>query len=97
MLRDHRQLDARRRRRLVVVFTDGKNNAGMATKEIASQLAMAEDTVKKHVGNILEKLAANDRTHAVTIGFHFVTSRWIWSLSSCGVPPRGCAPSYGES
>ncbi len=41
---------------------------GNANKEIAAQLAVAEDTVKKHVGNILEKLGANDRTHAVTIG-----------------------------
>jgi DNA-binding NarL/FixJ family response regulator len=41
---------------------------GNANKEIAVQLAVAEDTVKSHVGNILEKLGANDRTHAVTIG-----------------------------
>ena len=27
-----------------------------------------EDTVKRHVTNILAKLRANDRTHAVTIG-----------------------------
>jgi DNA-binding NarL/FixJ family response regulator len=41
---------------------------GNANKEIAAQLSVREDTVKSHVGNILEKLAANDRTHAVTIG-----------------------------
>ena len=41
---------------------------GNANKEIAAQLAVAADTVKKHVTSILEKLAANDRTHAVTIG-----------------------------
>ena len=41
---------------------------GNANKEIAARLAVAEDTVKKHVTSILEKLAANDRTHAVTIG-----------------------------
>jgi DNA-binding NarL/FixJ family response regulator len=41
---------------------------GNANKEIAAQLAVAEDTVKKHVGSILDKLEANDRTHAVTIG-----------------------------
>ena len=40
---------------------------GNANKEIAAQLSVREDTVKSHVGNILEKLAANDRTHAVTI------------------------------
>jgi len=41
---------------------------GNPNKEIAVQLEVAEDTVKKHVGNILEKLGAIDRTHAVTIG-----------------------------
>jgi DNA-binding NarL/FixJ family response regulator len=41
---------------------------GNANKEIAGQLSIREDTVKSHVGNILEKLGANDRTHAVTIG-----------------------------
>lgn len=40
---------------------------GNANKEIAAQLALAEDTVKRHVTNILSKLRANDRTHAVTI------------------------------
>jgi DNA-binding NarL/FixJ family response regulator len=42
--------------------------AGNANKEIACQLSIAEDTVKGHVTNILAKLGANDRTHAVTIG-----------------------------
>ena len=41
--------------------------AGNANKEIAAQLNLAEDTVKRHVTNILSKLGANDRTHAVTI------------------------------
>jgi DNA-binding NarL/FixJ family response regulator len=41
---------------------------GNANKEIASQLSIAEETVKSHVTNILAKLGANDRTHAVTIG-----------------------------
>jgi DNA-binding NarL/FixJ family response regulator len=42
--------------------------AGNANKEIAAQLSIGEDTVKGHVTNILAKLGANDRTHAVTIG-----------------------------
>ena len=42
--------------------------AGNANKEIAAQLSIEEDTVKRHVTNILAKLRANDRTHAVTIG-----------------------------
>jgi DNA-binding NarL/FixJ family response regulator len=41
--------------------------AGNANKEIAAQLSIAEETVKSHVTSILAKLAANDRTHAVTI------------------------------
>jgi DNA-binding NarL/FixJ family response regulator len=42
--------------------------AGNANKEIACRLSITEDTVKSHVTNILSKLGANDRTHAVTIG-----------------------------
>ena len=42
--------------------------AGNANKEIAGQLSITEETVKSHVTNILSKLGANDRTHAVTIG-----------------------------
>jgi DNA-binding NarL/FixJ family response regulator len=41
---------------------------GNANKEIAAQLSITEVTVKGHVQNILAKLGANDRTHAVTIG-----------------------------
>jgi DNA-binding NarL/FixJ family response regulator len=40
---------------------------GNANKEIACQLSIGEETVKSHVTNILGKLGANDRTHAVTI------------------------------
>jgi DNA-binding NarL/FixJ family response regulator len=42
--------------------------AGNANKEIAAELSIGEETVKGHVTNILAKLGANDRTHAVTIG-----------------------------
>jgi len=41
---------------------------GSANKEIAAQLSISEETVKSRVKNILIKLGANDRTHAVTIG-----------------------------
>ncbi len=41
---------------------------GNANKEIAFRLAITEETVKSRVKNILLKLGANDRTHAVTIG-----------------------------
>ena len=42
--------------------------AGNSNKIIADQLSVGEATVKSHVTNILSKLGANDRTHAVTIG-----------------------------
>jgi DNA-binding NarL/FixJ family response regulator len=42
--------------------------AGNSNKQIADQLSIGEATVKSHVTNILSKLSANDRTHAVTIG-----------------------------
>jgi len=41
---------------------------GLANKEIAARLGTASGTVKMHVQNILAKLDATDRTHAVTIG-----------------------------
>jgi DNA-binding NarL/FixJ family response regulator len=41
--------------------------SGNANKQIAAQLLISEETVKSHVTNILSKLEANDRTHAVTI------------------------------
>ncbi|MBV9038964.1 MAG: response regulator transcription factor [Acidobacteriaceae bacterium] len=41
--------------------------AGNANKQIANRLSIGEATVKSHVTQILSKLGANDRTHAVTI------------------------------
>lgn len=38
---------------------------GNANKRIAADLGISEDTVKAHMKNILAKLDANDRTHAV--------------------------------
>ncbi len=40
---------------------------GLANKEVAARLGTASGTVKMHVQNILAKLDATDRTHAVTI------------------------------
>lgn len=41
--------------------------AGHSNKIVADRLAISEDTVRSHMKNILSKLGANDRTHAVTI------------------------------
>jgi DNA-binding NarL/FixJ family response regulator len=40
---------------------------GLANKDIAHHLGTASGTIKMHVQNILSKLGASDRTHAVTI------------------------------
>jgi len=42
--------------------------AGNSNKQIADRLSVAEATVKSRVTNILSKLSASDRAHAVTIG-----------------------------
>jgi DNA-binding NarL/FixJ family response regulator len=41
--------------------------AGHRNKEIAFQLSISETTVNFHVRNLIEKLRANDRAHAVSI------------------------------
>ena len=40
---------------------------GYRNKQIADQLSISENTVNFHVKNLMDKLRANDRTHAVTI------------------------------
>ena len=40
---------------------------GYRNKQIADQLTIAETTVNFHIKNLVSKLRANDRTHAVTI------------------------------
>jgi DNA-binding NarL/FixJ family response regulator len=41
--------------------------AGDRNKDIAARLAISEETVKVHVKHLMEKLAATDRTQAVSI------------------------------
>jgi DNA-binding NarL/FixJ family response regulator len=41
--------------------------AGRSNKTAADELGISEETVKTHMKSILAKLAASDRTHAVTI------------------------------
>jgi len=40
---------------------------GYKNKQIADQLSIAETTVNFHIKNLVDKLGANDRAHAVTI------------------------------
>jgi DNA-binding NarL/FixJ family response regulator len=40
---------------------------GFRNKQIADRLCIAETTVNFHIKNLVDKLGANDRTHAVTI------------------------------
>jgi DNA-binding NarL/FixJ family response regulator len=42
--------------------------SGNSNKRIADRLSIGEASVKSYVANILSKLDANDRAHAVTIG-----------------------------
>lgn len=41
---------------------------GLSNKEIASALAISEETVKTHVGNVLGKLEADNRAQAIVQG-----------------------------
>jgi DNA-binding NarL/FixJ family response regulator len=63
-LADHALDDALTSREIDVVRLIA---GGHANKLIADQLGITEDTVKGHVKNILSKLGASDRTHAVAI------------------------------
>lgn len=53
----HREVEVLRR------TADGEQN-----RDIAYKLFIAEETVKAHMRQIMQKLGASDRTHAVTIG-----------------------------
>lgn len=64
-LADHATDDALTEREIAVLRLIATGNSN---KEIGEHLSIGEATVKSHVTNILSKLDANDRAHAVTIG-----------------------------
>ena len=62
---------------------------GNGNKQVAAQLSIAVETVRMHLKNILRKLSAHDRTHAVTIA----VTRGILRLeegSSAPAWPQAC-------
>jgi DNA-binding NarL/FixJ family response regulator len=63
-LADHLADDALSEREMEILHQVASGNSN---KLIASHLRISEATVKGHMKNILSKLGANDRTHAVTI------------------------------
>jgi len=63
-LADHAADDQLSSREIDVLRLIGDGNAN---KQIADMLSIGEATVKNHISNILSKLGANDRAHAVTI------------------------------
>jgi DNA-binding NarL/FixJ family response regulator len=64
-LADHATDDALTEREIDVLSLIASGNGN---KQIADALSISEATVKSRVTNILSKLGANDRAHAVTIG-----------------------------
>jgi DNA-binding NarL/FixJ family response regulator len=64
-LADHATDDALTERELDVLRLIA---AGNGNKQIADALSISEATVKSRITNILSKLAAHDRAHAVSIG-----------------------------
>ena len=40
---------------------------GLSNKQIATQLSIPETALQSQIKNLVDKLGANDRTHAVTI------------------------------
>ena len=45
--------------------------AGNSNKQIANILQISEQTIKNHFSNILRKLNANDRAHAVVLAIRY--------------------------
>jgi len=68
---------------------------GQSNKRIARSLGISEQTVKNHVTSIMDKLDANDRTHAVVLA---MLNGWlnIQDASEVRSEPE-LAPSLAES
>jgi DNA-binding NarL/FixJ family response regulator len=58
---------------------------GHSNKQISDLMSISEETVKSHISNILSKLDANDRAHAVMLALR----RGIIDLEDCDNPYAG--------
>ena len=58
--------------------------AGYSNKRVADDLGVSESTVRNHVASLLDKLGADDRTHAVTVALE----RGIIDLAALKVRTR---------
>src|SRR5262249_23319247 len=71
---------------------------GSQNKQVAAQLSIANETVRMHMKNILEKLAAKDRTHAVTIAAtRGILRLWDGSRAAVGPSPADCWDNGGPA
>ena len=56
--------------------------AGSSNKEIALTLSISEETVKRHLSNIFEKLHVSSRLELAVLASRYDLSRWAWI--NCG-------------
>ena len=62
--------------------------AGRSNQAIARELVVTLDTVKKHVGHVLDKLGAANRTQAVTRARELNLIRWRLPPQHRRIPPK---------
>ena len=84
---DDPRLGALSEREREVLAAIGK---GLTNTEIARKFVLAESTVKKHVGRVLEKVGARDRVQAVI--FAYETGLAAAGTNTYSSPSRSTCP-----